>query len=452
MVWGIGLNRRLNSTKRSRHNRLRWHLLLSYLAVMLTILSLSIVAVYKFAAHNLHTQFDNRLEILAQAASHSLLEIKAQALQAQQNGTAAQILFSDLPCQLDQDGDLDIPWRKLRAPRQGVEWFDAQERLIGHTGTLFTDLSPQPGQQTLQNGDIRAITLSVYSYPNGQPQLEGYIRTSEATSEMEELLNRFRWGLLLGGGVILGVTGLGGIWLTQQSLKPIEQSLQQLKQFTADASHELRSPLTAIKTSAEVMQCYPERIHPQEMQKVVGIANATRQMARLVDDLMLLARMDADEINQTQEWGVILLDRLLSGLGESWQEQAQAEGIQLQLHLLSDVAIRGVPEPITRLFTNLVENAIQYTSAGGKVSLSMKRIDREVIIAIEDTGIGIAPEDLKFVFDRFWRADRARSRRAGGTGLGLAIAQTIAQQHRGEITVSSQFGVGSCFRVRLPIA
>jgi len=81
----------------------------------------------------------------------------------------------------------------------------------------------------------------------------------------------------------------------------------------------------------------------------------------------------------------------------------------------------------------------------------MKKIDHAVAIAITDTGIGIAPEDLKFVFDRFWRADRARSRRVGGTGLGLAIAQTIAQQHRGEITVSSQLGVGSCFQVRLPI-
>jgi OmpR-family two-component system manganese-sensing sensor histidine kinase len=81
----------------------------------------------------------------------------------------------------------------------------------------------------------------------------------------------------------------------------------------------------------------------------------------------------------------------------------------------------------------------------------MKKLDRIVAIAISDTGIGIAPEDLQFVFDRFWRADRARSRRVGGTGLGLAIAQTITQQHRGEITVSSQLGVGSCFRVHLPI-
>jgi hypothetical protein len=443
MAWVIGSNK----TKYSQPNWLRWRLLLSYLVVMLAILSISILAVYEFAYHSIYDQFEHRLEVLAQAASHSLIDIKAQYRPEQPQNNPNQILDADLGRQLDFDGDLDIPWQKLREPRQGVEWFDAQGQLVGNAGTLLSDVPPHPGWQTLQNGRVRATTLSVYE----QTHLEGYIRTSEDTTEVENLLNRFRWGLWLGGSVVLGVTGLGGIWLTRQSLKPIERSLQQLQQFTADASHELRSPLAAIKTSAEVMQYYPERIHPQEMKKVVGIVNATNQMTRLVDNLMLLARMDADAIAQTQEWKTITLDRLLYEAIEPLQAQAQAKNIDLQLYLLPDVAVRGVPEQINRLFTNLLENALHYTSEGGQVILSMKKLDRIVAIAISDTGIGIAPEDLQFVFDRFWRADRARSRRVGGTGLGLAIAQTITQQHRGEITVSSQLGVGCCFRVHLPI-
>jgi two-component system, OmpR family, manganese sensing sensor histidine kinase len=446
MAWVIGFNK----TQSSPSSRLRWRLLLSYLAVMLAILSVSILGVYEFTYHTLYAQFDHRLEVLAQAASHSLLDIKAQYLQEQTKGNPGQILYSDLPCRLDHDGDLDIPWQKMREPKQGVEWFNAQGQLVGNAGILLSNLPPHPGWQTLQNGHVRATTLSVYSEPNGKSQLEGYIRTSEDTTDEETLLNRFRWGLMLGGSIVLGVTGLGGIWLTRQSLKPIEQSLQQLKQFTADASHELRSPLAAIKTTAEAMQYYPERIHPQEMKKVIGIANATKQMTRLVDDLMVLARMDADVITQNHAWTVVHLDRLLKELQGSLQGQAEAKHIDLQFHLLPNVAVRGVAEQITRLFTNLLENALQYTLEGGKVILSMKRVEHGVVIAIEDTGIGIAPEDLKFVFDRFWRADRARSRRAGGTGLGLAIAQTIAQHYRGNITVSSQLGVGSCFRVYLP--
>jgi two-component system, OmpR family, manganese sensing sensor histidine kinase len=447
MAWVIGSNK----TNYSHPNRLRWHLLLSYLTVMLAILSISILAVYEFTYHSFYAQFEHRLEMLAQAASHSLLDIKAQNLQGQRKDNSSHILNSDPPFRLDHDGDLDIPWRKLREPNQGVEWFNAQGQLVGNAGTLLSELPPQPGWQTQDNGRVRAITLPFYSHPQDQPQLEGYIRTSEDTTEVEALLSRFRWGLLLGGSVILGMTGLGGIWLTRQSLKPIEQSLQQLKQFTADASHELRSPLAAIKTSAEVMQYYPERIHPQEMKKVVGITNATKQMTRLVDDLMLLARIDADVIAQTRKWTIVPLDRLLHDLVESLQGQAQAKNIDLQVHAFLNVAIQGVDEQITRLFTNLLENALHYTPDSGKVVLSMKRVDHGVVIAIEDTGIGIAPEDLKLVFNRFWRADRARSRRVGGTGLGLAIAQTIAQQHRGDITVSSQLGAGSCFRVRLPL-
>ncbi|SKB11623.1 Integral membrane sensor signal transduction histidine kinase [Planktothrix sp. PCC 11201] len=447
MAWGIDLNR----TKYTTSHRLRWQLLLYYLAVMLAILGSSIIAVYEFTYHSLYAQFEHRLEVLAQAASHSLLSIKAEYLQAQENGNPNHILDPDVPRRLDHDQDLDIPWRKLREPNQGVEWFNAQGQLVGNAGTLLWDLPPVPGWQTLEPGNIRLVTLSVYSYPQGKPQLEGYIRTSEDITEVEDLLDRFRWGLLFGGSVILAVTGLGGIWLTRQSLKPIERSLQQLKQFTADASHELRSPLAAIKTSAEVMQYYPERIHPLEMKKVVGIANATKQMTRLVDDLMLLARMDADVITQTQESTVIRLDLLLQDLSSLLEGQAQAKNIDLQFYLLPNVEVRGISEQIHRLFTNLLENSLHYTCEGGQVILSMKKIDHAVAIAITDTGIGIAPEDLKFVFDRFWRADRARSRRVGGTGLGLAIAQTIAQQHRGEITVSSQLGVGSCFQVRLPI-
>lgn len=448
MAWVIGSNK----TKKSPSSRLRWRLLWSYLAVMLAILGLSIFAVYEFTYHSLYAQFEHRLEVLAQAASHSLLNIKAQYDQAQQKGNPGHVPYPNLPCQLDHDGDLDIPWRKLRESNQGVEWFDAQGQLVGNAGTLLPSLPPHSGWQTLQNGYVRAVTLAVYSYPKGQAHLEGYIRTSEDTTEVEALLSRFRWGLLLGGSVVLGMTGLGGLWLTHQSLKPIERSFQQLKQFTADASHELRSPLAAIKTSAEVMQCYPERIHPQEMKKVVGIANATQQITRLVDDLMLLARMDVDGITQNQEWIVISLDRVLQELVESLQGQAKAKHISLEAHVLTNITVRGVPEQIARLFMNLLENALHYTLESGQVRLTMKHLDHAVVVAIEDTGIGIAPEDLKFVFDRFWRADRARSRRAGGSGLGLAIAQTIAQQHGGEITVSSEPGFGSCFRVRLPIA
>ncbi len=110
----------------------------------------------------------------------------------------------------------------------------------------------------------------------------------------------------------------------------------------------------------------------------------------------------------------------------------------------------GNPIQLTRLFSNFIENALQYTSVAGKVEILTNRVGSYIFISVKDTGIGIAPEDLESIFARFWRADRSRSYSAGGSGLGLAIAQAIAQKHGGAIAVTSQLGVGSCFTVRLP--
>lgn len=447
MAWGI-------DSKTSNHPRaqaLRWRLLLSYLTVMTTILAVSALAIYKYTRYNLYQQIDLRLKVLGQAASHNLVPIKARYTKRQQQGLTDNASSSQTKCYLDYDGDLDIPWQELRQPDQGVEWFDDRKRLVGNAGTLLSEVPPQPGWQSWQQGKVRAVTLPAYSYSNGKRHLEGYIRTSQVTQEIETILSRLRWGLGIGGIGVLSLTGLGGIWLTKQSLKPIEQSFQQLKQFTADAAHELRSPLAAMKASIQVMQYYPERIHPQDLKKISAIALTTDRMIRLVEDLLLLARMDIIDLSETQSWETLSLTKILVNLLGLFQSQAQEKGISLQSNLLSEVIIRGDRTQITCIFSNLIENALKYTPSGGKVTLSLKCERDSVIVTVEDTGIGIAPKDLPLIFDRFWRADKARSRRAKGMGLGLAIAQALVQRHRGKISVSSQLSIGSSFQVRLPL-
>lgn len=269
---------------------------------------------------------------------------------------------------------------------------------------------------------------------------------------MSEELDRLIWGLGCGGLVAVILSGVGGWWLTRQSLKPIEQSFQQLKQFTADASHELRSPLTAVKTSIEVMMNHPERIHPADVKKLKAIAQASNQMTRLVEDLLLLARIDTTSKTPVVESISIPLDELLEDLVDLLQPQAEAKEITLKLDSSNEVFVKGNANQLKRLFANLLENALQYTLGGGSVKVVIISLERFVVINIEDSGVGIESEHIPLVFHRFWRADKARNRREGGMGLGLAIAQAIAQQHKGEITLSSQVGVGSCFQVRLPVA
>lgn len=433
---------------------LHWRLLISYLGVMMAILGTSTVAVYQVVVYSIYQQVDQQMLTLADAASHSLLLIKA-------NRAAIQSKF---PRTFDNDGDLDIPWQDMRQHHQGVEWFDAERQLLGKAGTIFPKLTwvqtRFASPQTLQQNQIRTLIFPVY--PPGfvkNPQgLEGYVRVSESTEDVETELSRLRWGLTSGGIIALTLTGVGGLWLTRQSLQPIKLSFQQLKQvnqqlkqFTADASHELRSPLTVIKTSIQVMMTHPERIHPADVEKLDAIASATQQMTDLVEDLLVLARTDTTIITRAVEWVSIPLEELLEDLRDFLLPQAQAKKITLKSDLPDGVLIKGDATSIRRLFSNLLENALQYTPDQGRVTISLVSLDRFVVISVEDTGVGIAPEHIPLIFNRFWRADQARSHREEGSGLGLAIAQAIAQYHGGEITVTSQVGVGSCFQVRLPV-
>jgi signal transduction histidine kinase len=144
------------------------------------------------------------------------------------------------------------------------------------------------------------------------------------------------------------------------------------------------------------------------------------------------------------------MNELLEDLVEFLLYQAEEKGVQLILDMNNEIKIKGEGNQLWRLFLNLIENAIYYTDTGGKVTVYLEQQEKWVWVRIEDTGIGISPEQLPLIFDRLWRADQARNRRKGGSGLGLAIAQTLAQNHQAEITATSQLGKGSCFSVRFP--
>ncbi len=437
MVWVIGSNKPYNPI----FITLRWRLLLSYLGVMAAIVGTSFIAVYQFAAYNLYQQIDRELVNLGDAAAHNLLEIEA-------NSAA---INNRLPRAVDNDGDLDIPWQDLRENNQSVEWFDANLRLLAKAGKDFPQISPSKDFHILQKGKIRSLTIPVYEPGGEKTKLIGYIRVSESTENLAEELDQLAWWLEWGGIIAVILNGVGGWWLTKLSLKPIEQNFQQLKQFTADASHEFRSPLTVIKTSVEVMQSHPERIHPADAKKLDAVVSATKQMTHLVEDLLLLARSDGTVEKQTVEWVSIPLDELLEDLIDLMLPQAETKGIALGAEISQEVFINGDASQIHRLFSNLLENALQYTPSGGKVVVKLYTLAPWAIVSVEDSGIGIAQEHIPLVFNRFWRADKARSRRDGGLGLGLAIAQAITLLHKGEITVSSELSQGSCFRVFLPV-
>jgi two-component system, OmpR family, manganese sensing sensor histidine kinase len=437
-----------------QYSGLRWRLLLSYLAVMLATFGIAGMAIYGLFVRSLYRQMDERLGVLADAAAHSLTDIQQRSLAVV--GTSidpAQMatLTDSLPTRpIDRDGDLDISWQKMRSPTQGIEWFDSHRQLLTSSGRVFGSVPLQPDLHPVQTGQLHSLTLTVYKNLNGQKNIQGYVRVNESVRVLEAELSQLQWVLGVGGIVVLGLTGMGSVWLTQQSLQPIRHNLQQLQQFTVDASHELRSPLTAVKISVDVLQSESAGMLPADRHRIEIISKGIEQIRYLVEDLLLLTRMDVHLT--AHEWRVIAVDEVLEDLLALLESQAQDRQITLESRLLAAVNVNGDNTQLPRLFRNLLDNALKYTPAGGIVTVTMQRTNDAVTVRIIDTGMGIAGAHLPLVFDRFWRADINRAAESSGLGLGLAIAQSIARSHRGEITVDSQLQLGSCFQVKLPLA
>jgi two-component system, OmpR family, manganese sensing sensor histidine kinase len=399
---------------------IRQQLLMSYLLIMGTILAGFAIAVRVIFEHNLKQQFNQKLMALGEGSSKSLELLNGRV-----------VIESDFPLQ------------SLEANNQTLEWFDSQGRSIGLQGRYALSL-PFVTQKNIQvqagKPRIQGITMPVQA-DNGE--LIGYVRSSQSLEEFDESLRHLDWGLVGGIGIALILSGTGGFFLTRQAMKPIERSFAQLQQFTADASHELRGPLMAIQANAQVALKYGEGMRSQDTEKFGRILVATQQITHLTEDLLFLARSDSQH---RTDWVILDLTELLTQLVATYQPQ---KPVMLNLDIQRSYYVLGNTDQLRRLFTNLLDNALRHTTVG-EISLHSRQSESQVWIAVQDSGVGIAPADLEKVFDRFWQADTARSSQSSNCGLGLAIAQTIVQAHGGAITVESELGRGSCFTVQLP--
>lgn len=229
----------------------------------------------------------------------------------------------------------------------------------------------------------------------------------------------------------------------------LEQSFARLTQFTADASHELRTPLAVIQSQMELALGKPRT--PEAYQQTLEIClKSSDRMRSLIDGLLMLARTDAERL-ELRPVPVDLRDIAEDAVNQL-QEKATAAGVELECVVPEDnLMVLADSRFLTQIPTNLIDNAIQYTSAGGKISVEVRREGELAVLMVKDTGCGIAAEHLPHLFERFYRVDAGRSRRHGGSGLGLAICRGLAEAHHGTITCASKPGEGSVFRVCLPL-
>lgn len=262
------------------------------------------------------------------------------------------------------------------------------------------------------------------------------------------MLHRLQLVLLIGGGLGMIIAMIAGLYLAKRALIPIRTSWERQQLFVSDASHELRTPLTVIQTYTELLLRHPNQTIEQESRHISNILKETKRMSKLVNDLLTLARTDSNETQITVK--PALLDLILKDVVDHMKYLAETKEIVIQTEIDDSVQINVDEERIHQLFFILIDNALKYTQEHGFVRISMRKNAQSATVEIEDTGIGISPQDLPYIFDRFYRGDKARTRADNGAGLGLSIAKWIVESHGGKIRVESK-DTGSKFLIHLPL-
>jgi len=300
----------------------------------------------------------------------------------------------------------------------------------------------------------------------------------------------FAKNLIVAGGVALLVACAGGLLIARRALKPLERiisaaerisaenltmsievknprdelgrlattlndtfkrlrdSVSRMQRFTADAAHELRTPLTVLRTRLEVAVRLP--VDEEHLRNSFPIAlEQTEKLTTLIDQLLILSRHDAGLSKSL--FDEVYLKPLLEDVVEMLRTAATVKGVSLEMYEIPNCVVCGDDILLSRLFFNLIDNAIKYTPAGGLVRLTGFCGDQHLRMMISDTGVGIATDHLPKVFDRFYRIDHSRNGPMGGAGLGLAICQSIVETHQGEISVASIVNEGTTFTVVLPL-
>lgn len=348
------------------------------------------------------------------------------------------------------DRSLAIMQKKINL-QQDLNQHKVREELVMPTALLYTWL--EEGEDTFN---------ATYAQINLFAQVEDQLL--EVRKDRQEFYRQITWSVLCLAAVIGTVGGVLSIFLFRQieheramqqiSLQQTNQKLEavcdQLQRFTASASHELRAPLAAMMSNAQVALIDPSEDTNTLRQHLKKIADLTKSMSTLVNDLLFLARQGgALEPELLQP---IDLVKLLQPLADEWTMQANSKSLKFSFQFSPTwISIHADPSLLRQAVNNLLSNAYYYTPVGGSIYLRLSQVD-QVLIEVEDDGVGIPEVDLPYIFEPFYRVDKSRSRAKGRFGLGLAITQQIIHAHQGTLAVESRIGQGSVFRVMLPCA
>lgn len=444
----------------------RRRLAIWYAAVTAVLLLLFATGVYLYVRSTLVERVDDTLNHVVEVVERSLV-IEPNSTD-NKFGINLEASFRDNADNVEDD-------------RIDLEWFSSNGELLWSTFSEPLNIpihANRTGETVRIERNINTNSANVILLRQITERVEigreviGYLRVSHPWFEVTKPSRQLILDLSLGTTFMVICVATIGWLLSGLAIEPVRESYQSLKQFTSDASHELRSPIAMIQTNVQVALADPELDSVPHRQQLKVIERLTKRLGHLVDDLLFLARQDSGIVQP--RFFACPLDALLMEVVEEQQLVAQEKNVELCLDLKTEIGGSGIGkkyleeteedffnlfgdwDQLARLFTNLIGNALQYTPAKGKVNIELQRIFRrgsfpQLQVKIIDTGIGIPEDALPHLFDRFYRVDPARSRgTVTGSGLGLAIAAAIAQNHDGNIRIDSVINQGTTVTVTLP--
>jgi len=455
---------------------IRWRLTLWFGLILCVTLVVSGVVIYTLLQRSLYSDVDNTLRIYSNEV-HTALDTSNIT-----DPTDYDAVCSCLP-------SVD----RFASPGIYIQLADKNGNIMGKSDNLGDQYLPVDQSQLdpVLKGEFRVgivtasdgTRLRVMDSPLKLGNQTLVVEVGHSLKQIDNTMSSVRWAIL--GGVLAALTlvGVSGGVLVRRALSPVgritrtaqnielssdlsrrvgykgpmdevgqlattfdhmiehlERDFKAQKHFIADASHDLRSPLTVLRGNLDLLKRNLSEGERQESLK--AMEGEVERMGRIVNDLLLLAEVESGQMKRREL--VSLKEILLEGAARG---QQLAPNTNIVMGRLEDLSVMGDAYMLKRLLSNLIDNAIAYTPEGGVITLSLYRDGGQALLEVADKGKGIAPEHLPHIFDRFYRVDQARSRIKGGSGLGLAIVKAIAEQHQGKVTVTSEPGKGSTFTV-----
>ena len=465
--------------KRLSNLPIRWRLTLLYAGILSLILLVFSSGVYIYFKNGLQLSIDTKIKSIGEVISSSMTETPDPSLFGNFERYLETVLGRKPKGKFIQIMDSS---GKIGAKMSDIE----AENLPTSFATLERALSGEVVYETIMGTRSRTRMVTIPIMDN--KKVTSIVQVGTSLEDFDETMRRLLIIMIISIPTSISVTVGVGYYMAKKALKPVDQirktavrissrnlderidigrrkdelgrlaqtfnemisrlkdAFQRINQFSIDVSHELKTPLTILKGETEVA-IRKDREKEEYVHLLGSHLEEIDRMTRIIDDLLLLSKAETGEMKLNVE--EIDLRDLIVDVYANMKMFAEKKSVELVVGSLHDMKLRGDELKLRRMLINIMDNGIKYTQTGGKVEISSELTDGYVRINVKDNGIGISGNDVKYIFDRFYRADRSRKRESG-SGLGLSISKWIAEAHKGDIEVESQVSRGSLFSIKLP--